>query len=275
MRRYRAYAFGVIAALVLAACSGGDAGSFPEPPDFTLAPTTTAGIDYSEVPLKGVPGKSPTTSVVFGPGQATVSGTVIGDDGLIAGATVQVERIVSGSVAVMLLQTAEDGTWTMPQVLGGRYRARAWRTPDLAQTTWTAVFVGKDETKNVQLKLRTVGGLDVKASIAPDPPYLGEYANLVVQITAKVVDERGIVRASPQDNVRVDLIGTSGWRVDSPNPTVTDGNGRAEWTLRCRGTGRNPLAVTVGSQTVPLDVNACVERPEETTTTTAEVSVVP
>src|SRR5690349_18589480 len=97
------YLFAVFAAVVLAACSGGDAGGFPEAPDFTLAPTTTAGLDYSKVPLKGVPGKSPTTSVVFGPGQANVSGTVAGDDGPVAGATVQVERVVSGATGVMML----------------------------------------------------------------------------------------------------------------------------------------------------------------------------
>jgi hypothetical protein len=31
----------------------------------------------------------------------------------------------------------------------------------------------------------------------------------------------------------------------------------------------------VGSQSIPLDVSNCVEPPEETTTTTAEVSIVP
>jgi hypothetical protein len=244
-------------------------------PDFKLAATTTTDIDYAEVPLKGVPGRSPTPTVVFGPGQATVSGTVISDEGAIPGASILVERIVAGGVATMTLQTAEDGTWTLPQVLGGRYRIRAWRAPEYAQTTPSAVFVGSTETKTLQLRVRRIGGLSVKASIAPDPPRLGNDANLVVLVSLKVVDENGVARATPQSNVRVDLTGSGGWRVESANPTATDLDGRAYWKLRCRATGRQPLAVTVGSETIPLDVSECVDIVEETTTTTAEIEVVP
>lgn len=265
---------GLLAALVFVACSSGP-GELPEVPEFKLAPTTAADIDYSEVPLKGVAGRSPTTSVVFGPGRATLSGTVVSDEGAIPGATILVERIVSGSVGKMTLVSAEDGTWTLPKVHGGRYRVRAWRVPDLAQTSSTAMFVGSTETKSVQLKVRRVGGLTVKSSIAPDPPRLDEPANLVVLVALKVVDEQGVVRAAPQGNVGVDLSGSNGWRVQSENPTATDDDGRAYWALHCRGSGRHPLAVTVGSDTIPLEVSSCVEPVEESTTTTAEIEVVP
>ncbi len=260
---------GALLALALVACSSGP-GALPNVPDFKLAATTTTGIDYSAIPLKGVSGRMPTTSVVFGPGNATVSGTVIGEDGAIGGASVLIERIVSGAAAAMTVVSAEDGTWSVPSVLGGRYRVRAWREPDLAQTTPSAVFLGAAETKELQLRVRNVGGLGVTASIAPDPPLLGRAANLVVQVTLKTVDGQGIVRATPQDNVSVDLIGSSGWRVETANPTITDEKGRARWTLRCRATGRQPLAITVGNQTVPLSIAGCVDPAEESTTTTAE-----
>ena len=274
MRKTLGTILGIVMALVAVACSS-DPGALPKVPEFTPAPTTTTGIDYSEIGLKPVPGKSPTTSVVFGPGTASVGGTIIGDEGPVAGATIHVERIVSGSVGVMTLQSAEDGSWTLPQILGGRYRARAWRAPDLAQTSWTAVFLGADENKTVQLRVRTLGGLSVTSAIAPDPPVLFQDANLVVQVTLKTVDEQGVVRATPQDNVQVELIGSGSWRVQSENPTVTDSRGRAEWILRCRQSGRQSLAVTVGTQTIPLDISDCVEPPEETTTTTSESGLVP
>lgn len=266
--------FAIALLLVLTACSS-DAGTLPKVPDFTPAATTTTGIDYSAVPLRGVGGKSPTTSIVFGPGRATVSGTVISDEGAIPGATIQIERIVSGSAAQMTLLSAEDGTWSLPQILGGRYRARAWRAPEFAQTTWTALFLGSSESKEVQLRVRNVGGLSLTSSIAPDPPRLGEAANLVVQVALKVVDDQGVVRATPQDNVRVELSAGAGWRVFSENPTVTDQKGQAVWTLRCRSTGSDVLAVTVGTQTVPIDVSDCVSPADEATTTTSEVGLVP
>lgn len=266
---------GALIALLTVACSG-DSGDLPAVPDFTPATTSTSGVDYSDVPLKPVPGKAPTLSVAFGPGKATLGGTVSSEEGAIPGATIQVERIVNGAVGLMMIQTAADGTWSLPHVLGGRYRMRAWRAPDAAQTSWTAVFLGASETKTVQLRVRTVGGLNVSAAIAPDPPQLGELVNLVVQVTVKVVDDKGVVRATPQDDVIVELSTGSGWRVESENPTATDFNGRAIWTLRCRGTGRQQMNITIGNQTVPLELSSCVEpAEEETTTTTAEVGLVP
>jgi hypothetical protein len=265
----------IAVALVTAACSSGGPGALPKVPDFPKPATTTTEVDYSAIPLKSVGGRGPTTSVVFGPGQATLSGTVVGDEGAIAGATVQVERIVSGAVGTMTVFTAEDGTWTLPMILGGRYRVRAWLAPDLAQTSSSAAFLGAAETKTMQLKVRDVGGLNVQSSIAPDPPRLGEDANLVVQVVLRVVDSQGVVRGTPQANENVELVGSSGWRVETDNPTFTDGAGRAEWRLRCRATGRQPLAVTVGTETIPLSVSNCVEPPEETTTSTAEVGLVP
>lgn len=260
--------------VVLAACSSGP-GALPKVPDFKPAVTTTTDVDYSQLPLKGVTGHGPTTSIALGPGQATVSGSVIGDNGAISGATVQVERIASGASASTTVLSADDGSWTLPQVFGGRYRVRAWRAPDLAQTTWTAVFLGATETKQVQLRVRTVGGLNVDASIAPNPPILGEDANLVVLVTVKQVDDQGVVRATPQVNFDVDLVSYGGWRIVSANPVATDSRGQASWNVRCRATGHESIAVTIGTQTIPLNIADCVAPPPETTTTVAEVSLVP
>jgi carboxypeptidase family protein len=265
---------GALAALTMAACSSGP-GALPKVPEFTPAATTTTDVDYSQIPLKGVSGHGPTTSIALGPGQATVNGTVTGDDGAIAGATVQIERIANGASASTTVQSLDDGTWSLPQVLGGRYRVRAWRAPDLAQTTWSALFLGSTESKTVPLHVRSVGGLSVDASIAPNPPVVGQDANLVVLVTVKMVDDQGVVRATPQENVEVDLITNGAWRLFSPNPTATDSRGEAGWSVRCRASGHQSLAVSVGTQTVPLPINDCVSPQQEETTTTAEVGIVP
>jgi hypothetical protein len=259
---------------LVGACSS-EPGALPKVPDLIRPPgTTTTEVDYSGAPLKGVT-RGPTTTITFGPGAATISGTVAAEGGAVPGATIEIERIAGGATATMTLVSAEDGTWQLPQVFGGRYRVRAWRAPDLAQTSWSGVFVGASETKTVDLRLRNVGGLSVVASIAPDPPRLGEDANLVALVTVKIVDDRGVVRATPQVNEPVDLVTSSGWRVLSANPTVTNNSGQADWTLRCRSTGRQQLAVNVGTQTIPLEVASCVDNTPPETTTTAEVSVAP
>lgn len=263
----------LVALCLLGACSS-DPGALPKVPDFTPAKTTTTDVDYSNVDIKAVPGKAPSTSVVVQPGQATLNGSVIGDEGPVAGAKVNIERVVSGQVGQVVLLTAEDGTWSLPMIMGGRYRVRAWRAPDLAQTTPTALFLGQNETKTLELKVRTIGGTAVTSSFAPASPRTDRDTNLVVRVAQKTVDDNGIVRAEAIPGVRVNLIGGSAWVVRTSNPAFTDASGEAEWTLRCRRSGSQPLAVEVGSTTIPLDVQNCVDPSEEPTTTTADVTVV-
>lgn len=265
----------ILLVVALGACSSGP-GALPKVPELVKpAATTTTDVDYSQIPIKGVAGRGPTTSIALGPGQATLSGTVVGDDGAVPGATVQVERIANGASASTSLQSALDGTWSLPQILGGRYRVRAWRAPDMAQTTWSAAFLGASESKSMDLRVHTVGGLSIDASIAPDPPRLGSDANLVVLVTVKEVDDQGVVRATPQTDVNVDLETGNGWRILSQNPAATNGRGEVEWNLRCRSAGRQPMAVNLGSQTIPLDISSCVESSSDQTTTTSESGLVP
>lgn len=269
----KAAVLAALLAVVAGACSS-DPGALPEVPDFTPAKTTTTALDFSNVGLKGVPGKAPTPSVLVQPGKATLSGVVIGDEGPVSGAKVNIERIVNGQVGQVVLLTLEDGTWNLPMVIGGRYRIRAWRAPDLAQTTATALFLGETETKTLELKLRTISGTSVSASFAPKVPQTNRDTQLVVKVAEKTVDDDGIVRAAPIEGVRVELIGATGWIVRSSNPTVTDASGQADWLLRCRDSGRQPLAVTVGTQTVPLTVENCVDPDEAPPTTETGVTVV-
>jgi hypothetical protein len=267
----RAVSLVVAVGLVAAGCSSGPE-ALPKVPKFKRAATTTTEVDYSAIGLRGVPGRTTTTAVPFGPGAATVSGVVVGEEGVIAGASVILERIVDGASSATTLITGPDGAWSMPSVLGGRYRARAFRQPDLAQTTASAVFLGQNETKQLELHVRTVGGLSVASSLAPDPPPIDRDSQLVVLVTQKTVDASGVVRATPVSSERVDLAGSFAWRVESANPTFTDPEGHATWLLRCRQVGRNPLAVTVGTQSIPLTVGSCFDPEAIETTTTSDVT---
>jgi hypothetical protein len=120
--------------------------------------------------------------------------------------------------------------------------------------------------------VKTVGGLSVKSSLAPDPPPIDRDVQLVVLVTQRTVDAQGVVRATPLPDQQVDLVGSGSWRVESTNPVLTDSNGQAVWLLRCREAGRNPLAVNVGPESIPLTVNACVDPTAIETTTTSEVT---
>src|SRR5437899_8320268 len=134
---YRRLALLLPLALVAAACSSKGKPNQGIKPVSSLAPvTTTTLVDLSGVKIAGVPGKT-TTTIGLGPGGATLNGSVAGPDGAVGGATIHVERLVGDAVASQDFPSNPDGTFTIPTLLGGRYRVRAY-VPDpynLAQAT--------------------------------------------------------------------------------------------------------------------------------------------
>jgi hypothetical protein len=267
-RRLAAAVTLAVAVALVGACSGPGVIKVKDPgkvPDLT----TTTAIDFGQIALKGVSSRT-TSTIGVGPGGANVSGTVTGPDGPVAGATVHVERLVGNAGAASDIVTAADGTWAAPAVLGGRYRVRTWRAPDLALTKPELFYLQSSENKTLNLRVDRYTGIGAAASIAPSPPVQGEPANLFVLLTAKSVDATGVVRAVPVPATNVELSG-SGYSLESANPEVTDANGVAEWHVRCQTTSPTQLSITTTDASVPLNLPACVEStaspPPETTTT--------
>jgi hypothetical protein len=215
----------------------------------------------------------------LGPGRASLSGTATGPDGLLPAATVRIERFVGNAMASTELTTADDGTWALPNVLGGRYRVRAWRAPDLAQTKPDVFFIQSSEAKSVNLRVDRQTGIAVTSSIAPDPPYYGYPINLFVLVAQKSVDSRGVVQKAPVTGTPVDLSGY-GAQLETGNPSITDGNGVAQWRYRCTTTGAPALSVSVSGVSYPLTVPPCVDPnapppppPSSGSTTTSSTTV--
>lgn len=258
-------------AVLLAACSGGDPfAPLPKPDPIEIEQTTTTvEPDLTGVPLAPALGATSTT-VALGPGPMTLVGVVQGPEGPVGGAIVELERVVGDGSASARVPTAADGTWNLPNVLGGRYRIRAWRSPDLATAASTIVFLETQTTRAVDLTLAEVGGVRVDAAIAPDPPIVDEDANLKVRVAERSVDAEGVVRDTPAAGVSVMLTGNGAWSVSSSNPATTGSDGSVVYRLRCRSDGTQTLSATLeGTETYALAIAACVER-EETTTTTAD-----
>jgi hypothetical protein len=231
----------------------------PVPP--TVATTSTTVIDYSTVPLAAVDTKT-TTTVNQGPGRARLSGTVVGPDGPVPLATVRVERLQDDAVVFKGdIFTDADGRWRTGRLVGGRWRARAWRAPDLADVKPATVFLEAAQSKSLQLKLDRFGAPAVTASIAPDPPMLGANANLVVAVSTASVDAEGVVRSTPVPNFLVQLFAPS-FAISNPNAVATDAAGRVAWVVLCRVPGPSGMFVNLESGTPQsVDVGACAEPP--------------
>jgi hypothetical protein len=240
-------------AVGLAACTSGDPFEALPVPDRVPAPTTSsvAPPDFSGVVLAPVEGSTTTSEVVVGPGRSALTGRVDGPDGPVQGAVVRLERLVGDASARLDVTTGPDGIWQAPEILGGRYRIRAWRTPGLAMLEPQILFLEAGRTADTVMVLERFQALAVDTAIAPDPPFVGQRTNLLVRISSQIVDEDGVVRATPEAGVAVTLGTGLGWTAESPVSAVTTTAGSVTFTLVCRSPGPQPLMVTLPPPNAP------------------------
>jgi hypothetical protein len=253
---------------LLGACTDAKDEALPPIPP-TVSTTSTTAVDYSTVPLGGVQTKA-TTTVVNGPGRARLGGTVTGPDGPVAGATVRLERLQDDAVVFRGdVATNEQGRWLSGRLVGGRWRIRAWRAPDLALVTPVIVFLEATQSTSLPIELKRYSGLSVAWAIAPDPPPIAAPANLVIAITRTSVDGDGVVRIAPFPNLPAQLFGPT-WLIGGPNPQATDGNGRVSWMVACSAAGPQGMFITLFTGDIrPVNLAACGTPPPPTPPTTA------
>ncbi|MDQ6784249.1 MAG: hypothetical protein M3063_12595 [Actinomycetota bacterium] len=269
-------------ATVVAGCGQTSA---TQSPVTSLRPTTTG-------PAASVGAVANGASALLGSGQATLTGTVVGPAGPQQGASVEIERHADGLVARTTLISGIGGAWAVRGVPGGSYSVRAWRSPDLAQTTPRALFLAGRASQVVTLELTGFSAPLVQSAVAPDPPVSGEPSHVVVQVITHQVQPDGIVANQPAAGLSVQLVSQGSWQIGAPNPTTTDASGQATWTATCATRGDQSLEVdliglatrtgpsttspfnqgtssgpTPDAGAVPLQVPACHEAPPATTRT--------
>lgn len=262
----------LLLALVAVACSSGKPAAAPPTTPVTEstlppAPSTTATTAKPTTTSSTVPRTTVTSLVTIGPGDAFLGGTVSGPQGPVDGATVRVERLVGKSVASQDVVTT-GGSWQLPSVLGGSYRVRAFKAPDLAQSDVQTFFLAANERKTVDFKLAAAGGDRITASISPNPPKVGQPATLIVTVGTGRVDDQGRPSITPRPGVVLILGGNQGYVVDSSPQAVTDGNGAAAWNVHCVVEGATSLSLTVGAGLTTVNLPACGAAPVAATTTT-------
>lgn len=257
-------------ALVLAGCAPGPVAPLPPPPaTLTTLPTTTAPPDLSGVSLGTIPGQTTTTTVGLGPGSARLFGAVVGPGGsAVPGATVELQRLVGDSSGGAAVVSRADGTWSAQGILGGRYLVRAWRPPDLVMTKADVLFLADGTTRSVDLGLDSVGGPHLGISVAPDPPVVGQPAQLIVQVTDPTVAGDGSVSYADVPGVSLGLSPVGLWTIGPPNPRSTDGSGTATWLVMCDAAGQQPMSVLInGGQAADLGLSDCAPPAPPPTTT--------
>ena len=250
----------VLLSLLAAACTSSD----PEAaPDTTVqATSTTAAVTSSSGRPTSTsstirPTTTSSTMLGFGPGDASIVGTVTGPAGPVDGAVVRIERLVGKNIASTDITTSGGGSYQLGLILGGSYRVRAFRPPDFGTSAVEVFFLAAGERKVVDLKLPPAGGERLTATVTPNPPRVDQQATLTVQYGTGRVDDQGRPLVTPIPNVLMTLSPSAGIVLESAAQVRTDGSGSGSWFIRCTVEGASGLQLTVGNGITAVNLPPC------------------
>jgi hypothetical protein len=269
-------AAGALLLPLLAGCSKDEGRALPDPGPVEST-TTTEPIDLTSVSLEpiAVGGKPTSTTRPLGGGRAEITGRVIDVDGnVVPGAFVRATYYGDpNKPEVIEALSGDDGTYRFEQVLGGRWRVRAWKAPELATLEDHVFFLGYTEQRKLDLKVKAATDLVVTSNMAP-APFIGTPVELAVLVLTQSVNEEGVVSRSPVGGAAVTLNVPAGWSVVGDPTQATEANGRAAWQLSCSEVGQPRFTAIVGGREWNLSVPPCRD-PMETTTTTTTTTTLP
>lgn len=253
----------VLVAVLLVTRSGDDGGRRAP-----LTPTSTRA-DLSGVAIAGVEGTT-TTTVPVNQGEVRLTGTVRTPEGVpVPGAMVRAEWWRVNPPQLIEVLTDDQGRFEIRDVAGGRWKIRAWRTPDYATGKVEEVFLDEKAERDLNLEVREVEEVSVTWDIEPDPPITDHNAELAVVVVERTVDIEGRAVTTPVTDTPVTFQATAVWqRVRGDVEQRTDGGGRVTWVLRCRDIGAHDLSVETLSGTHRLDLPDCIPITATSTTST-------
>ncbi|MEW6477375.1 MAG: carboxypeptidase-like regulatory domain-containing protein [Actinomycetota bacterium] len=261
---------------LLAGCSKDEGRALPDPGPVETT-TTTEPIDLTHVSLEpiAVAGKPTSTTRPLGGGKAAIFGRVVDAEGnVVPGALVRATYYGDpNKPEVIEVLSAEDGSYRFEQVLGGRWRVRAWKTPELATLEDHTFFLGYTEQRQLELKVKAATNYVVTSNMAPSP-FIGTPVELAVAVMSQSVDQEGVVRRTPIAGAAITVNIMGAWSLVGDPTQATDHNGRAAWQLTCTEVGPQKITAIVTGQEWPLNIPPCRD-PMETTTTTTTTTTLP
>jgi hypothetical protein len=272
-----------LAAGVAACSSGGDGqADAPASPQLSLPPPSvedipvvtlpdgfvqpdTRGVRLSPVVAQPKGGSTPPLPVTGG--AASLGGVVEGPDGPVGGATVRIERWVGGRSGSITLTAGADGRFGASNLLGGRFRVRAWLQPNLAARQSEVVFLANDGSGRVTVELDRFEGQQLQANLDLTAINVDDTAHIRALFTRATVDDDGIVVGAPVPGARIQLTSPAGLSISGDNPATTNDGGLATFTVKCDREGAYTVSLTTEGASTSYTLPTCGPKPAPPTTT--------
>jgi len=228
-------------------------------------------LDRTVLPLPAAEGTPTTTTLPeITSGTMSIGGTVRSETGeAVPNAIIRLERIVGDLVQGVDIRADAEGEFQAPELLGGRYRIRAWRVPDMAMAEAAVYFLEDgdfiDKTEGgfrIELPVARLSGLRSQFISTPSVVRVGDRPNLWIRVSRSSVNEQGVITSSAQPGARVVLPNDTRWSfaaartTDSEGntrsvPAVTNSDGDVLWNPTCREAGESSVTVKVAQPAAP------------------------
>jgi hypothetical protein len=245
-RRWTVSATAVIVALVVIAtgCTRTSSSAYiVVPTTRELLPTiaTTRDIQSVQKEVEGVGGSTTSTALSFADGDVVLSGVVRGPEGPVPGATVVLTRILGEQRAVLRVPTNEDGRYLAPKIKGGVIELFAYKAPSLSAGDGKVLFVTGNMTQD--LELQSFSDTEIRWSIGPGQPVVGNPISVSLQITVRRVDPDGIVRSEPLEGISARIVSLGTLQPIADTERLTNAKGLVSFPMTCTGPGSAAVQV--------------------------------
>jgi hypothetical protein len=211
-------------------------------------------------------------------GTALLQGTVFGSEGPLPGATVRLERLVGSDFGSLDLVTDSKGVWVAKDILGGRYRVRAWKQPNMAVLGAEPIFLADPGSGNLDLTTETFSAQVLQGALQVGDPRVGQVTTFKALLTQDAVDSNGIVRSVGVGDAQVQITAGEGIRIAGPALGVTNPDGSIIFGVLCLTVGQHAVALTGAGQSPTVVLPECIDPaalPATTTTTTTTATGTP
>lgn len=211
-------------------------------------------------PAAGAPSSSTGPVPRIDGGSSELSGTVSAPTGPVPLATVRVERHTENGIATVDVQSDELGRWSLPGIVGGRYRVRAWVVGLHTMNGSQVLFLNENEAETLDLPIRPIDPGPQLSFTHMGDIHLGLTGTVAASVTTRTIADDGLVYVSGVAGAVVTLTPTPGVTV-SPTPAVTDSSGVARFVLRCHRVGSASAVVQYENRRATFTLPNCVEPP--------------